>query len=278
MVAVKRVEKNSNPVKIDLGLIAVIAISTLAVWAFLVNSSLPTGTDAEIHIFRAAQVKDAIENGVLYPRWAPVFYYGNGYPIFNYYAPLAYHIAAYYSLLTSTDVVAGTKFVLVISAYLGGLGMYLFARDLWGGNAGIVASTAWTFSPYIVFLEPHARGEVAETLALGLAPVVFWTFSRICQSGSVRFMAGAALSLAALIMAHPLAALAVYGLLLAYLLSQLLVAPLVDDGANVTQSRKVIPLVVGALLFGLGLAAMYWLPAGLERESVRLDFYGNFIF
>ena len=245
MSSAKRTEINSNPVNLDLGLIAVIAISTLAAWAFLVNPSLPTGTDAEIHVFRTAQVKDAIVNGVLYPRWAPAFYYGNGYPIFNYYAPFAYHVAAYYSLLTGTDVVAGTKFVLVLSAYLGGLGMYLFARDLWGGNAGIVASTAWLFSPYIVFLEPHARGEVAETLALGIAPVVFWTFSRICQSGSVRFMAVGALSLAALIMSHPLAALAVYGLLLAYLFSRLLVAPLVDDGVNVTQSRKVIPLVAG---------------------------------
>lgn len=262
-------------VKFDIGLLLALCIGTLAAWAFLVRPGLPTDTDAEIHIFRAEQVKDAILEGVFYPRWAPDFYYGNGYPIFNYYAPLAYHVSAYYSILTGTDVVAGTKFVLVVAAYLGTLGMYLFVRDRWGGEAGMVAAAAWGLSPYIVFLEPHARGEVAESLALGISPVVFWAFSRVCREGSLRYVAISAVSLASLIMSHPLAALAVYALLLGLMLSQLVISPLIDGDSGTVRARQAVPLVVTSLLLGLGLSATYWIPAGLERDAVRLDFYGS---
>ncbi|MCH2540463.1 MAG: hypothetical protein MK000_08990, partial [Anaerolineales bacterium] len=86
--------------KIDRGLLVVVVATTIAAWPFLTRGSLPTGTDAEIHIFRAAQIEQAITEGKFYPRWAPDFYFGNGYPIFNYYAPLAYHVAAYFSLAT----------------------------------------------------------------------------------------------------------------------------------------------------------------------------------
>ena len=30
--------------------------------------------------------------GAVYPRWVPEFYYGYGYPLFNYYAPLSYYV------------------------------------------------------------------------------------------------------------------------------------------------------------------------------------------
>lgn len=265
------------PVKriLDPGILVAIVMATVVSWAFFVQPGLPTDTDAEIHIFRAEQVKGAITTGTLYPRWAPDMYYGNGYPIFNYYAPLAYHAAAYYSILTGLDVVAGTKFVLVLAAYMGICGMYLFVRDRWSAEAALVAAAAWGFSPYIMFLEPHARGEVAETLALGISPMVFWAFSRLCIGGGRRYVPVAALSLGALIMSHPLAALAVYALLVGYLLYQLLIAPNVEHGLVMPPTSKVLPLVIAALALGLGVAAVYWIPAGLEQDAVRLDFYGK---
>ncbi|MFQ5626951.1 MAG: hypothetical protein ACE5FM_09905 [Methyloligellaceae bacterium] len=56
--------------------------------------------DAEMHVYRAAEVQYAIADGTLYPRWASDFYYGYGYPVFNYYSPLTYHEAAWYARLS----------------------------------------------------------------------------------------------------------------------------------------------------------------------------------
>ena len=261
--------------KLDNGLLVVVAATTLAAWPFWARPSLPTGTDAEIHIFRAEQVEQAIRKGMLYPRWAPDFYYGNGYPIFNYYAPLTYHIAAYFSLLTGMGVVAGTKFVLLIAAYLGAAGMYLFVRNRWGAAEAMVSGVAWSFSPYMLFLEPHARGEVAETLAIGISPVVFWSFDCLRRNGWGRYVPVAALTLAALVFSHPLTALVAYGFLLAFLLWEFLVTPLLEQRLSEKPSGRTFSAVAVAVALGLGMSALYWLPAGLEREAVRMDYYGE---
>ncbi|MBI3240715.1 MAG: glycosyltransferase family 39 protein [Chloroflexi bacterium] len=255
---------------VDPGLLAALAIGLLASWPLLTRPSLPTMTDAEMHIYRAAEIQSAIQQGNLYPRWASDFYFGYGYPVFNFYSPLSYHLAADYSLLTQTDVVAGTKFVLVLAFCLGAVGMYLFGHDRWGPLAGLVASAAFAFSPYILYIDPHARGDVPETFAVGLAPLMLWTFDRLRRTGSPRHLAFSGLSLAALILSHPLMALVVYSFLLAFLAWETLISPLVPQTYLGPEPRRYIPQLALALGLGLALAAFYWLPAGLERSAVQL--------
>lgn len=260
--------------KLDPGVAIAFAIGLLAVWPLFAYPSLPLNTDAEIHILRAAEVKESILSGVLYPRWANDFYYGNGYPIFSFYAPLTYHLAAYWSIITGTDVVAGSKAVLVGSGLLGTLGMYLFVRNRWWRLAGIVAAAAWAFSPYLIFLEPHARGEIAETLSLGIAPFVLLWFDIVLRRGGWRPAVMAAISLAAVILAHPLTALPVYGVVLVLIGWEVSLASVDAQRGRQPFPWERIPHVAVAIVLGLGLAAVYWLPAGLERSAVRLDFYG----
>jgi len=100
---------------IDLNLIAVILIAVIAALPFLTRSGLPRHTDLELHVYRAAEYGEALRSGVLYPRWAPDFFYGYGYPIFNYYAPFTYALASLFAV--PWGVVAGAKGV-ILTAYL----------------------------------------------------------------------------------------------------------------------------------------------------------------
>src|SRR5260221_8127699 len=119
---------------IDPAWIAVIGLATLAAWPFLTRHSLPTFTDAEMHVYRTFEILSAWRAGVAYLRWAPDLFYGFGYPGFNYYAPLSYYLGAAYGALFG-GAVAGVKFVLVASAYLGAAGVVLFVRDPSGSPA-----------------------------------------------------------------------------------------------------------------------------------------------
>lgn len=270
----------------DPGLLIALSIGTLAALPLITRPGLPTMTDAEMHVYRVAEIENSIRQGVLYPRWAPDFYFGYGYPVFNFYSPLSYHLSAYYGILTGTGPVAGTKFTLVFSAYLGAVGMYLFSRDRWGAVAGAVSSAAFAFSPYILYIDPHARGDVPEAFALGLAPVLLWTFDRLRRTGAPRHLALSGISLAALILSHPLMALVVYGFLLAFLAWEALVSPLAPQTYLGPEPRRYIPHLALAIGLGLGLAAFYWLPTGIERSAVQLhnvagpgyfDFHNYFI-
>lgn len=49
----------------------------------LSRAALPQETDAELHVFRLAELSESGCGGEWYPRWSPNFYYGYGYPIFN---------------------------------------------------------------------------------------------------------------------------------------------------------------------------------------------------
>ena len=136
-------------------------MATLAVWPFLTRHSLPTFTDAEMHVYRTFEILAGWRAGVPYLRWAPDLFYAFGYPVFHYYAPLSYYLGAAYGGLFGGPV-AGVKFVLVASAYLGAGGMFLFVRDRWGSLAAIVSVAAFSLAPYVVYIDPQARGDAPE--------------------------------------------------------------------------------------------------------------------
>src|SRR5512136_1932851 len=157
----------------ELGL--VVALALLAAHPFLSRPGLPRDTDAELHVFRAAELGYALRGGAGYVRWAPDLWYGYGYPIFNYYSPLTYYLANLFTLL-GLDLVNAVKALFVLGLLGAAAGMYAFVRENWGERAGIVAAAAFTFSPYVLFIDPHMRGDLAEFFALAVFPWLLWAF------------------------------------------------------------------------------------------------------
>lgn len=268
--------------KLDPGLLVVGLLATLSAWPLLTRVSLPGFTDAEQHAFRTYEIMVAWQSGLPYLRWAPDLFYGYGYPVFHYYAPLSYYLGAAYGTLCcglTVGAIAGVKFVLVLSAYLGAMGMYLFVRDRWGGIAGVVSAAAFAFAPYIVYIDPHARGDAPETLALAFAPLMLWAFARLRRTASPGDAVLAAVILAALILSHNLMALIFFGLLLAWLAWDVffgqifLQAWVLDENKRSASSAsvrwKVIGMLALAVALGLMLSAFMWLPAVLERDAVQ---------
>jgi hypothetical protein len=245
--------------RFDLNLITILIIVVIAALPFLTRPGLPRHTDLELHVYRAAEYGDVLRDGVFYPRWAPDFYYGYGYPIFNYYAPFSYALASALNLIPGLDTVTSVKFVILLAYTLGAYGVYFFARRHFGSTAGVIASAAFVLSPYFLFIDPLMRGDLAEFLALSLLPWVFYVFDR-----PRRFSIAQPLILAAFVLTHNLLALIGAVLLALYLLWR----GLFLDG----------PKRWGYDLFSIGLAvaltAVFWLPFIAERNAIRLDVAG----
>ena len=245
---------------IDLNLIAVILIAVIAALPFLTRSGLPRHTDLELHVYRAAEYGEALRSGVLYPRWAPDFFYGYGYPIFNYYAPFTYALASLFAV--PWGVVAGAKGVILTAYLLAALGTYSFARRHFGSTASVIAAAACVLSPYFLFIDPLMRGDLAEFFALSLLPWVFLAFDE--PAVSYRKVAVRSIILAVLIFSHNLVALMGLALLIAYL---------VWRGLFMDTPRRWLRDAM-AIALAIGLTAIFWLPFLIERDAVRLDVAG----
>jgi hypothetical protein len=268
---------------VDPGWLIALALGLLAAWPLLTRAGLPTNTDADLHIFRTDQIMRAWGQGVWYPRWAPDLAFGFGYPVFNYYAPLAHHLGALSGSVVG-DPVAGVKFVLVLSSALGALGVYGLAREFWGGRAGVISAWLFSLAPYVAYINPIARGAAPETLATALAPGVWWAFVRLRRHSSaprlpphpkaplLRGQPGlrviAAAGLATLTLSHNLLSFVFVGLMLAWLAWEALWTPASWMSAD---GRRAWLQVGTALALGLGLSAFMWLPALAERSAVQFQ-------
>ncbi len=259
--------------RFDKGFLVVLAICLLAVWPFLSRASLPQGTDAELHIFRLHELSYLVQNGVFFPRWAPDFYHGYGYPIFNYYAPLTYYLGLAVELLPRLDAVSGVKAVFVLGLLLGGMGMYGFVRDNWGRRAGYVATAVYIYAPYVQYIDPHARGVLPESFSLGLFPVALWALDRVRRDGGRWWWVTAVLSTAAIVLTHNLMGLLFFGLLLAWVIWQV-ASRRVSKSASWQVGKSLVnhrAALLSVLMLGLGVAAYFWLPVIIERDAVNLN-------
>jgi hypothetical protein len=251
--------------RVDPGFIVVLVIALIAIWPFISRASLPEGNDAELHIFRLAELSYLLRGGELYPRWAPNFYHGYGYPIFNYYAPLTYYLGFLFDILPRLDPVAGVKAVFILGILFAAFGMYGFVRDNWGRRAGYVAAAVFIYAPYVQYIDPHARGVMPESFSFGVFALALWALDRLWHGGGRWPWLASVFLVAAVILSHNLMGLLFFGLLCAWALWCVF---LTGDGSD---RRRTAVHLGGALLLGLGMAAIFWLPVFLERDLVNLS-------
>jgi hypothetical protein len=245
--------------------------------------------DARHSVYFLHQFDQAIRDGVWYPRWSPDFAFGYGYPFFNVYGPLPSYTAEAF-LLTGLDIVTAVKIVFGLSAIVSGLTMYLFVRRLLGRPAGLIAALTYVYIPYHLF-DLYVRADLAESVAFVFVPLVLWGFYEAVARPRLSAVLWAGLAYAGLMFTHSLSAFiltAILGLYVAYIiLWQFFEAIRYRDDeqarsftAHVTHLvRSGLPSLA-ILLLGLGLSAIYLLPALTEARFVRTDqwFGGRFAF
>lgn len=246
-------------------LLAVGLLALLACFPFLNNSGLPAMTDAELHVLRIAEMGYSIQQGTLYPRWAPDFYYGYGYPIFNYYAPLSYHLGYYISLANPQNAAIAAKLLFIAASFLGAYGAYFLAKDSTSRGGGLLGAAAFCFSPYIQLINPHSRGDLAEVVALGFLPWVLYFWQRLWRRPSKSVSVWAVVFSSATLLSHNLT-----GLTMLVILALMAVW----QWAIVKNTGHIKWIFATALVF-IMLTAFFWLPFLAERNAVLLDVAGE---
>jgi hypothetical protein len=218
------------------------------------------GSDWWYELVRLAEYTHVLGQGAFPVRWSPDLHGGYGSPIFVFYPPVFLTMAGALALSGMTFA-AAAKAALFLLTLAAGLGMYLFARELFGERGGMLAAYLYVLAPYR-FIDAFVRNAFAEFTAMSVAPFVFYGITRILNGrGSLRgAQAVMALSAALFVLSHNLSVVMYLPVILLYA-----VVFAAFGGGLKRLGRLAAPLAVSVLL-----SAYYVLPVIFEMKHIQL--------
>ncbi len=223
----------------------------------------------DIQVARVFEMHKALDDGMFPVRWSQGLGYNFGYPIFNFYAPLAYYLGALVMIL-GLDALSATKVMMGVGILLALVGMYLFAKEIWGRRGAFISALLYLYAPYHA-VDIYVRGDVAEFFAYGFIPFVFLGIYKIYKTTKEyvdvknknkisalkkkiwNWVILASLSFAAVILSHNLSAMMVTPFLLIF--SFCLYISLRRKEKLYNPYFIFLSLIVGILIAGF-----YWVP------------------
>lgn len=217
----------------------------------------PMHDDTQVQ--RVYEMWVSLKDGMFPVRWVPDLGYGYGYPIFNFYGPLAYYIGGVFVFLTGNALIA-TKIMFGIGILLSGVTMYLFVQSLAGRYAGSIASLLYMYAPYHG-LNIYVRGDVAEFFAYAFVPLIFYGIVSYMRTGSHRSILWGSIGYAGVILSHNLSAMMItpfIGIVLCYYIW------------TKRKEWKQYIWILSLPLLGIMVAAFYWLPTLGEMKYTNV--------
>jgi hypothetical protein len=254
--AICRLKKNWGPALILLA--AAVAIAPQLVRG---NSC---GHDFDVHLVSWFDCVNAWHHGILYPHWTPSPNYAAGEPRFVFYPPLTWMLGAALSLVLPWNLAPiALTFLILLGT---GLAVRALALEALDDAPATLAGCAAIFSGFALFTsyERAAFPEFAGGVWLPLIVLFALRDRQPSASFFRRAFDGSAAPLALVLAAAWFSNLPL-GVMAGYLMAAMALA------AALTK-RSWAPLIRAAVAgaLGLGVSAIYWLPAALERHWVDI--------
>ena len=199
--------------------------------------------------------------GDLYPRWLMGMNAGLGSPVFFYYPPVPFFLTSVLRPFFSNDP-QGLQQVgvsLSIALVASGVAAYFWLREFTDRGSSLIAAILYMAMPYHL-AEIYVRGALAEHWGFVWVPLILLFTQRIINGHRVACV-GLGISYALLIMTH---------------LPTALILSVVPFGFVLLTAPKPMKIrfagiTLGSMLLGLGLSAVYILPAILTQQSVFIN-------
>ncbi len=232
---------------------------------FLTSPQLLTtclgGHDIYHHLIFSYHFSEQLLQGELYPRWLINMNGGFGSPTFFFYPPLPYYLTALFSWIPEYNLLGCTPLGLSISLalILSGMSAYYWLRELTSARYALGIAMLYMVLPYHFLIDLYVRFSFAEFWSFAWMPLILYCSKRISR-GEPHGVVGLGISLALLITTHLPTFLIFLPILVGY--------SLVACGSTprlIAWARNGLGIVLG-----IGLAAIYWLPAMTTQEYVSM--------
>ena len=222
------------------------------------------GHDFDFHLASWLDAAGSWRHGLFYPHWASSPNYGAGEPRFVFYPPLTWMLGSALGLVFPWK---GVQLVILCSFLAAtGLATRMLARQALPEGPATLAGCAALFSGYSMFtaFERSAFGELAGGFWIPLLLLLVFR-ERNPQATLWRTAFDGSAALLALVMAGAWLSNAPLGVMASYLLAAIALAV-----ALLRRTWAPIVRALVAVTLGLGLSAIYLVPAAVEQRWVEI--------
>ena len=241
-------------------LIPLLALVVLAPYGPALFLGWPgTGFDYIFHCANVLDFKEALEEGIPYPRWAASANGGYGAPTFCFYPPLPYFLGAAGTALTG-DVDLGLVLAAALLGLLGSFSLFKLLRANAGAAGAFAGAALFAWLPFTV-LDLYHRFAWAEFCALQILPLVYLLLRAFLNRPAPGPALGLVVSLAALVTTHGVTCLTFGPFLAAYVVYESLRR----------RSFRLAMASAGLAVLAAGVTAVFLGPVLLDQHLVHLD-------
>ena len=235
-----------------------IPLAALIVSLPRVLRGISCGHDFEFHLISWFETHRAWSQGILYPHWAQSPNWGAGEPRFVFYPPLSWIFGAVLGYLMKWGWVSATYIFLCLTAT--GLTTRALARSFLPAANATLAGVLATAAPYTLFAA-YERAAFSELAAAAMIPLLLLYALRKASRPFDGGIAPLALIFATIWLTNAPA-----GVIASYLLAFAAVSAAAFQHSWMPLLRASI-----AGLIGLGLAAIYLIPAAWEQRWIAIN-------
>jgi len=244
----------------------IIVVQILTILPFFNRGFFPTHDDFSVQ--RVIEYNKSIKNGDFPARWSANLLNEYGYPLFIFYSPSVYMLGGTLVQLGIAPLLS-VKLIFILGFIIGGLGIFLLAKDFMGYFPAIVSTLIFILAPYRA-TDVYVRGNIAEFLAFSLIPwIIFFNNKMIRNLEEKIWIYIHGIFLGILICTHHIATMIYFLFFIIFNIFHIFILPK-------KQRVKILLHLIYSSVLGALISSFYWFPLIIESKYVCTDELINF--
>ncbi len=204
------------------------------------------------------QFIEALKEGVLYPRWISLNFWGYGSPTFILYPPLVFYFTALLKFFTDSLITA-MNIAKFTSLFISSIGMFYLVKEFYSENIAILSAIFYICLPFNI-LNQYYFGTFSSVFSLLWFPPILLFTHRYLKNKHYQNVIYAGICYGGLILTH---------LINAYMFSFVIVAFTIWQAIDNKRPRDIIAIPI-IILIGVLISSAYLLPLIFEKNLVNL--------
>jgi uncharacterized membrane protein len=207
----------------------------------------------------AWQFTEAFQEGIIYPRWLPLNFWGYGGPIFILYPPLAFYLTTFFNFFTNS-LISAMNLAKFTALFFSTAGMFFLVKEFYSEKIALFSAFFYLIFPYTIF-QFYVVGQFSSVISfMWFPPILLFTY-RYLKRNQVKDMLYAGFYFSGLICTH---------LINAYMLSFVILILIIYFAIVQKKPSSLIAIPV-IFITGFLISSAYTLPVIFENKFLSLS-------